>query len=363
MNNEKILKIGDSGDDVTLLQSLLKINDFFPQIITGVYGPDTSHFVSKFQNKYNINEEGYTGYYTFEKLYNLTIDNNFVGNVLEYPTIKLGDTDPYVYKLKSILTEMEYYNGEINNYFSDDLDTCVKIYQLVNKLVTDGIVGTLTWSSLINIYTPLSLCSDNDVPQEDPDYYIVVSGDTLYSIANKFNTSVSHLMELNNLSNTALTIGQKLLINNLSNDSSTYTVVAGDTLYSIASKYNTSVSVLKELNNLTSDILTIGQTLIINVPTDNYSTYIVVSGDTLYSIASKYNTSVSDLISINGLTSSNLYIGQKIKVPSSLENYYTIVAGDTLYSISNKFNTSVSKIMEDNKLSDTNLYIGQQLKI
>ena len=96
--------------------------------------------------------------------------------------------------------------------------------------------------------------------------------------------------------------------------SDTYTVTSGDTLYSIANRYGITVKELKELNNLTSDILSIG--MILNVPSglSNASTYMVTSGDTLYGIAKKFNVTVGDLKSVNNLNSNMLSIGQKLKI-------------------------------------------------
>ena len=95
------------------------------------------------------------------------------------------------------------------------------------------------------------------------EYYTVVKGDSLWSIANKFNTTVANLKSLNNLSSNLLQIGQKLKINATKVDQPNeyYTVKKGDTLYSIAAKNNLSVPELKALNNLTSDNLSVGQTL------------------------------------------------------------------------------------------------------
>ena len=84
-------------------------------------------------------------------------------------------------------------------------------------------------------------------------------------------------------------------------------------------KYNTTVNAITTLNNLTSNTLSIGQTLKIPVSTQNTNekTYTVKSGDTLYSIARKYNTTVSDLINRNNLKTSNLSIGQKLIIPNN----------------------------------------------
>ena len=95
-----------------------------------------------------------------------------------------------------------------------------------------------------------------------------------------------------------------------SNISNTYTVKKGDTLWDIAKLYNTSVSELKSLNNLKSDILKIGQ--VIKIPN---KIYVVKKGDSLWKIAKEYNTSISTLTKINNLKDTTLQIGQKLILP------------------------------------------------
>lgn len=90
--------------------------------------------------------------------------------------------------------------------------------------------------------------------------YTVKSGDTLYKIANSFNTTVSDIMKFNNLSSNLLSIGQTLII---PSNSMTYMVKSGDTLYKIARNYNISVDELKSKNNLISNDLKVGQILVI----------------------------------------------------------------------------------------------------
>jgi LysM repeat protein len=144
-------------------------------------------------------------------------------------------------------------------------------------------------------------------------YYTVQRGDTLWSIARKFNLTVDKLKDINNLNSNVLSIGQKLIVSeNMSSDNNYYIVKSGDTLYSIAKKYNISVDELKDINNLTSDILSVGQSLKINRSNNEYT---VEKGDTLYSIARKFNTNVSTLADLNNLSTSLLYVGQKLIIP------------------------------------------------
>ena len=165
----------------------------------------------------------------------------------------------------------------------------------------------------------------------DDGYYTVVFGDTLYSIARKFNTNVATLKQINNLSNDILTIGQLLKIPNVgeSEEGSSsgsgenyflYTVRSGDSLYAIAKKYNTNVDAIKRLNSLSSNTLSIGQVLKIPSSDSNNNSngninYVVVSGDSLYAIARKYNTTVDAIKRLNSLSSNTLSIGQVLKIP------------------------------------------------
>ena len=148
---------------------------------------------------------------------------------------------------------------------------------------------------------------------------------------------------------------------NLENE---YIVKKGDTLYSIAKKYNISVNELKEYNNLKSNTLNINQ--ILKIPTKSSNTlsnnyYIVSKGDSLWSISRKYNITVDELKKLNNLTSNLLSIGQKLIVPSA--NTYIVKRGDTLYNIARKNNTTVDKIKEKNNLKSNLLSIGQVLYI
>ena len=217
-------------------------------------------------------------------------------------------------------------------------------------------------------------------------YYIVKKGDTLYSIARDNNLSVSELKQLNNLTSNTLSVGQRLKIKSdatispieptqPSDTSNIYTVKSGDSLYSIARKYNVTVNDLINYNNLKSNVLSIGQQIRIPSSTTNAgetssNIYTVKSGDSLYSIARKYNVTVNDLINYNNLKSNVLSIGQQIRIPSSTtnagetsSNIYTVKSGDSLYSIARKYNVTVNDLMKYNNLTSNLLSIGQQIRI
>ena len=139
-------------------------------------------------------------------------------------------------------------------------------------------------------------------------------------------------------------------------------------MWSIAKKYNVSVSDLKESNGLNSSLLTIGDVLKIPVIVKEESkenVYIVKSGDSLYKIAQNYDTTVSEIMQLNNLTSTSLSIGQILQIPMTTisSNMYVVKKGDSLYKIAQTYDTTVNELIDLNNLSNTLLSIGQVLKL
>lgn len=206
-------------------------------------------------------------------------------------------------------------------------------------------------------------------PVLNDNYYIVQAGDSLWSISKKYGISVDKLKDINNLSSNLLNTGQKLLIKDTSSSEDVgvyYTVKAGDTLYGIAKAYGLSVDDLKKMNGLKNNSISIGQKILVGgtgeiIDGTDYDSYVVKSGDNLYAIARKYGITVDKLKDINNLSSNLLNVGQKLLVPKNDSNKYIVKAGDSLYKIAMVNGTTITELINLNELTTTNLSIGQVL--
>lgn len=308
-----------------------------------------------------LNSGGESGIEIIYPLKNKDTLPQAIGDSLEY----FNDTRYFQYRWPTDTTK-DYF---LITRITPDYETIIVRYGYVDNKNDANIIKS-DYEAMANAVSDAIL---NYIGIITEDYYVVVSGDTLYFIAQKFNTTVDDLKKLNNLTSNNLSIGQKLKIPKEPSSTPSepsgnyYKVVSGDTLYAIAKKFNTTVDALKNANNLTSNNLAIGQLLKIPssdslVGTDSQVTsYKVISGDTLYSIAKKFNTTVDKIKALNNLSSNLISVGQVLKIG----NYqtHTIVKGDTLYALAQKYNTTVDKIKEINNLTSNTLTVGKTLYI
>ena len=228
--------------------------------------------------------------------------------------------------------------------------------------------------------------------------YVVKLGDSLSTIAKRYNLSLSALIKLNpSISNSdRIHIGQSIRVSGQaptssstaknSSSSDTYTVKSGDTLDKIAKAHNTTIQKLKSKNNLTSNLIFPGQVLKINEfskytnnSTNTTEKYVVKLGDSLSTIAKRYNLSLSALIKLNPNISNSdrIRIGQSIRVSgqastssstankSSSSKTYKVKSGDTLDKIAKAHNTTVNSLLSINpSISNANtIHTGQSIKL
>ena len=202
--------------------------------------------------------------------------------------------------------------------------------------------------------SPVSSNSQNNVQPSSAQIYTVRSGDSLWSISQRYNVSINQIKALNNLRSDMIYVGQKLKVSQSSStpapaptakptpanhpsttptvvSNKTIRVVSGNTLSGLAYQYKTTVAQLKAWNNLRSDMIYVGQTLIVsktassspsrptptpaaNHPSSSIQTHKVVSGDSLWKLSQIYGVSIQQLRTWNHLNSYIIYIGQTLRV-------------------------------------------------
>ena len=157
-------------------------------------------------------------------------------------------------------------------------------------------------------------------------------------------------------------------------------VEPGDSLWKLANKYDTEVKIIKKINYLESDLLSIKDTLLIPLSSTKsnnfipYEMHIVSEGDTLWSISNKYNIDIRDITRMNSLNQNSiLRLGQQLTIGNknihrNIESkkrtiLYSVKQGDNLYKISDIFDVSVESIKQINEFESSELMPGQIIKI
>ncbi|PRY82193.1 LysM peptidoglycan-binding domain-containing protein [Alkalibacterium olivapovliticus] len=399
-----------------------------PSNPTNPYNETTTYKVVRGDTLSKIAREFKTTVQALKAANHLSTDLIFVNQTLTVPKLAVAqpapeqpnedtkpETKPETSKPETG-TPVPVDSGQVNNHsytvVSGDtltgiarrFNTTVNAIRQSNTLSSDRIFVNqkLTITSAVPVEKPVVPPAENTNTQT----ITVKRGDTLYQLARTYNTTVAELRAVNNLTADTIYVGQTLSVQKAADTTVTppisdstgetpkgtaqYTVKSGDTLYGLAREFKTTVSHLRTLNNLKTDMIRIGAVL--TVPADKpaapevqkpvldqtseTSVYTIKSGDTLSQIARDFKTTVAKLRADNNLTNDRIFVGQKLMV-SGISNKpqkpvesqkpvvqveYVVKSGDTLTQIARTHNTTVNELMSLNSLSDSNrLSVGQRL--
>ncbi|MFN5884710.1 MAG: LysM peptidoglycan-binding domain-containing protein [Bacteroidota bacterium] len=216
------------------------------------------------------------------------------------------------------------------------LAVAVPVDTIYNNEVYDDPKKNIETSGPVVPHDPYNL-EEHGIKEDMAFFHTVQIGETLFSIAKKYNVQVEGIRSLNNIRGEQINVGDKLIIN--PNQPAIFpkeeAVVPGyhevqtrETLYSIARRYNITVAELKALNDLAGDTIKVGEELVV-IPlngekpaeekaTDNESDepiyHTVKEKETLYSIGRKYGVSPEDLRMLNNLIDNTIAVGQQMRV-------------------------------------------------
>ncbi|MCH5342297.1 MAG: LysM peptidoglycan-binding domain-containing protein [Acetatifactor sp.] len=282
------LRLGSTGLDVQTIQTYLnRIRRNFPIIpaITdpaGTFGASTQAAVTQFQSIFNLAADGIVGKATWNALsYIYTAVTRLaeldsegtslgIGTVPPSATLRQGSQGQDVITLQYLLNVISQYYSDVpaptqDGIFGSGTRQSVIAFQRAMQLDPDGIVGARTWQALYDTYLGIN----ENVPMPGPDTgsitYTVQAGDSLWLIAQRYGTTVDAIIQANNLTSNVLQIGQVLRIPVSQSPYVEYTVRAGDTLWDLSRRYGTTVEAIMQANGLTSTVLQIGQVLRIPV--------------------------------------------------------------------------------------------------
>lgn len=283
------LRTGSTGLDVQTIQTYLnRIRRNYPAIPAiddepGMFQNSTNAAVTKFQSLFGLTPDGIVGKSTWYKISSLyaavtrlaELDSEGtslgIGTVPPNTMLRRGSTEPDVITLQYLLNVIsEYYPGipspTQDGIFGSGTQQSVIAFQQLMRLNPDGIVGTLTWKALYDAYQGIGQHIPSPKPENGTTQYVVRAGDSLWKIAQKYSTTVDAIKKLNGLTTDMLRTGQVLKIPPSNNPSyMEYTVRSGDTLWLLARRYNTTIDAIKKMSGITSDMLRIGQILRIPV--------------------------------------------------------------------------------------------------
>ncbi|WP_017756818.1 LysM peptidoglycan-binding domain-containing protein [Calidifontibacillus oryziterrae] len=198
--------------------------------------------------------------------------------------------------------------GDSLNKIAQKFGTTAQRIKIENELM----------SNVIYVGQPLYISTN-----AERSIYFVQPGDSLHTISLRFGIPINELSTLNQLQSDVIYVGQQLVVSDES-DAVYYEVKPGDNLQTIADRFRTTVETIKDSNSLPSNIIYIGQRLKVAEMLARQTEYVVQAGDSLYEIARRYNTTAESIIALNNLESPDLTIGQRITIPVFSEVVVTV---------------------------------------
>lgn len=209
--------------------------------------------------------------YSISRRYNISVDeikrmNNLIDNTLTIGQVlklkQVGQTDNPIYIVQK--GDSLWSIAKNNNTSIEDI---IELNNLKTNTLTIGQELYIPTNSIDIPDNDNSSPGNDDIISDGFSIYTVEKGDSLWKISRKYDIDVPDLVDINNLEDLTLHVGQKLLVPSLPidvEDNDYYIVKQGDTLWSIARENNLTVNEIKELNNLTSNLLSVGQQLKLN---------------------------------------------------------------------------------------------------
>ncbi len=226
-----------------------------------------------------------------------------------------------------------------------------------------------------------------------PGNYVVQYGDTLLTLARRFNVSIPAIRAANNLPSDTIYAGQVLRIPTptpitptatktpLPAGYFTYTVQAGDQLLVLARRFGVTVAAIRRANSIFSDVIYRGQVLIVPPPAPTKTpfppgqTYVVQPGDQLLALARRFQVRLSALRAANNLTSDVIHPGQILFIPTPAPGtatptplvvtgdavVYVVRRGESLSVIAARYGVTLAALRSANRLTTDTLFTGQQL--
>ncbi|HBA48151.1 MAG TPA: hypothetical protein DCZ91_10215 [Lachnospiraceae bacterium] len=309
------LRVGSTGLDVETIQTYLnRIRRNYPAIPAindpaGTFGDSTRAAVTKFQSIFGLAADGIVGKATWYKISSIyagvtrlaELDSEGttlgIGTVPPNSVLRQGSRGQDVITLQYLLDVISEYYPTVpapaqDGIFGNGTQQAVTAFQRATGLSADGIVGAATWRKLYGVYLGIGqnvpgtgggagqpgtgggtggtgqpgTGSGTGGSGSGVREYVVRAGDSLWLIAQRFQTTVDAIKQLNGLTSNLLNVGQVLKIpSSQSGPYIEYTVRSGDTLWLLSRRYDTTVDAIKQLNGLSSDMLSIGQVLKIPV--------------------------------------------------------------------------------------------------